>query len=54
MILAGLDRLISLEPFWPGRVNQMGLVFGLGLATVEANFSLSLPLFNNYKWQHFR
>jgi hypothetical protein len=44
MILAGLDKLISLEPFWPGRVNQMGLVFGLGLATEEANiFTNSLP-----------
>jgi hypothetical protein len=44
MILAGFDRLFSLEPLWPCRVDPMGLVFGLGLATEEANiFPNSLP-----------
>jgi hypothetical protein len=37
MILAGLDILISLEPLWPGRVDPIGLVFGLGLAVEKAN-----------------
>jgi hypothetical protein len=37
MILMGWDSLIFLEPFWPGRVDPMGLVFGLGLVSEEAN-----------------
>jgi hypothetical protein len=47
MILAGLDRLISPEPLWPGRADPMGLVLGLGLTTEEANiFPNSYPQFS--------
>jgi hypothetical protein len=44
MILAGLDRLISLEPFWPGLVDPVGLVFRLSLAIEEDSiFPNNLP-----------
>jgi hypothetical protein len=46
MILVGLDRLISLELLWPGRVDPMDLVFGLGLATEVTNiFSDNLYIY---------
>jgi hypothetical protein len=45
MILASLDRLISLEPFWPGRVDPVGLMFRLGLATEEDSIFPNIPGF---------
>jgi hypothetical protein len=47
-ILMGSDKLIFLELFWPGRVDPMSLVFGLGLTPEKANILPNIRYGQNF------